>query len=549
VSDTRGIRAGRAFVELGVSDKLTRGLRRAQQRLQAFGQGVRNIGTRLTTLGAGIVTPILAASRSFMQAGDALDKMAGRTGVSVTALQELGFAAEQSGANIETLESGLGRMNMTIHDAIRGSRQVQEALQSVGLSASALAAMSPDEAFMAIAEALSRVEDFNLRRNLAEIIFGKGGRGLLPMLSAGAEGIADLRQQWRQMEIGLSEADVSAAVKQADAWNILRHSMRQFALVVGAAVAPILTETIERVTVIARAMGRWINQNRSLVGGMLKVGAAVLGLGLAFVSAGTVLLGAAAALKFALAGVGIALAVLTSPIAALIASLVALGTTIVRTTEWGGQALQWLRDRFGELLASVSEVVGGIVDALMAGDLGLAMRVLWLSADVAFRTGTNVLLDIFDSFTAKIRSMWNELGMAIVNSDWWDNVRVALGMKRVHVRTPSAPERDTAAADARTQALAEAQRELADAIGQARRARRESAEVPGMPGLPRFQMPTMEDIRAITDRIAGTFNIAALQGLQGSPTEDRIARATEETARGVRQLNSRASAGGLVLTP
>jgi hypothetical protein len=243
------------------------------------------------------------------------------------------------------------------------------------------------------------------------------------------------------------------------------------------------------------------------------------------------------------------MAVLTSPITVLIASMVALGTAIVRTTQWGGKALHWLRERFGELWQSVSEVMDGIVDALMAGDLGLAMRVLWLSAEVAFRTGTNVLLDIFESFTAKIRSMWNELGMAIVNSDWWDNVRVALGMKRVHVRTPSAPERDTAAADARTQALAEAQRELADAIGQARRARRESAEVPGMPGLPRFQMPTMEDIRAITDRIAGTFNIAALQGLQGSPTEDRIARATEETARGIRQLNSRASAGGLVLTP
>jgi hypothetical protein len=30
----------------------------------------------------------------------------------------------------------------------------------------------------------------------------------------------------------------------------------------------------------------------------------------------------------------------------LIASMVALGTTIVRTTEWGGKALHWLRERF-----------------------------------------------------------------------------------------------------------------------------------------------------------------------------------------------------------
>ncbi len=49
---TQGIRAGRAFVELGVSDKLTAGLRRAQRRLKAFGDGVRSIGARLARAAA-----------------------------------------------------------------------------------------------------------------------------------------------------------------------------------------------------------------------------------------------------------------------------------------------------------------------------------------------------------------------------------------------------------------------------------------------------------------------------------------------------------------
>ena len=47
MADAKGIRAGRAFVELGVSDKLTRGLRKAQARLKAFGNAVRSIGARL----------------------------------------------------------------------------------------------------------------------------------------------------------------------------------------------------------------------------------------------------------------------------------------------------------------------------------------------------------------------------------------------------------------------------------------------------------------------------------------------------------------------
>ena len=39
MADTKGIRAGRAFVELGVSDKLTKGLQAAEKRLKAFGEG------------------------------------------------------------------------------------------------------------------------------------------------------------------------------------------------------------------------------------------------------------------------------------------------------------------------------------------------------------------------------------------------------------------------------------------------------------------------------------------------------------------------------
>ena len=97
MADTRGIRAGRAFVELGVSDKLTAGLRRAQKQLEAFGAGLRSVGTRLAGIGAGAVAALLGTAKAFSDTGDMLDKMSQRTGVSVEALSELGFAADLSG--------------------------------------------------------------------------------------------------------------------------------------------------------------------------------------------------------------------------------------------------------------------------------------------------------------------------------------------------------------------------------------------------------------------------------------------------------------------
>ena len=116
MAKSQGIRAGKAFVELGVSDKLTAGLRRAQKRLSAFGSGLRSIGTRITGFGAALAAPLAGSLKVFAAAGDQLDKMSKRTGVSVEALSELGFAAEQSGTNLETFEKGVRTSTVDLGD-------------------------------------------------------------------------------------------------------------------------------------------------------------------------------------------------------------------------------------------------------------------------------------------------------------------------------------------------------------------------------------------------------------------------------------------------
>ncbi len=51
----RGIRAGRAFVELFADDsKLVRGLRGTERRLKAFGKRIGALGRRLVGLGAAL---------------------------------------------------------------------------------------------------------------------------------------------------------------------------------------------------------------------------------------------------------------------------------------------------------------------------------------------------------------------------------------------------------------------------------------------------------------------------------------------------------------
>ena len=101
---TSGIRAGKAYVELSLHDRLTRGLRRAQARLRAFGQTVGEIGKKMTMLGTTVLAPLAASAREFSSTGDQVAKMAKRTGLSVEALSELKFVASQTGTEFESLE-------------------------------------------------------------------------------------------------------------------------------------------------------------------------------------------------------------------------------------------------------------------------------------------------------------------------------------------------------------------------------------------------------------------------------------------------------------
>ena len=105
----RGIRAGRAFVELFADDsKLVRGLRRAEKRLKAFGDRIRNFGLKIAGLGTAMLTPMLGAAKAFSSMGDQVAKMAKRTGLSVEALSELRFVAshcEKGGGEFRTRRS------------------------------------------------------------------------------------------------------------------------------------------------------------------------------------------------------------------------------------------------------------------------------------------------------------------------------------------------------------------------------------------------------------------------------------------------------------
>jgi len=194
----------------GNTTKLNKALDKGESRLNKFKGGatkifgaVKKAATGLAIGGAAALVGFgVAAVKNFADVGDQLDKMSKRTGFSVESLGELKFAAEQSGASLETVEKGAKRMASTILDAQMGLSTAVDAFDALGIKADELKGKSPEEQFQIMANALAGVEDASTKAALAQDVFGRAGTELLPLFNAGEKGMAALRDQAKSLGIG-----------------------------------------------------------------------------------------------------------------------------------------------------------------------------------------------------------------------------------------------------------------------------------------------------------------------------------------------------------
>ncbi len=410
MASTQGIRAGRAFVELFVNDsKLVRGLRAAEKKLKAFGDTIRSLGLKLVGIGSAMLAPLAASAKLFGSYGDSVAKMARRTGLSVEALSELRFAAGQSGVEVSELENGLRRMQRTIYDASRGLSTAGDALTDLGLTTDDLAERSPEQQFKILAERISRIEDPTLKAALAMTVFGRSGTQLLPLFASGAKGIETLQAEARRLGLTMSGEDAQAAEDFTDTLDRLWSVVRMGVFHIGSALAPTLMELADQIMRVAMVISAWIKQNRQIIITVLKVATAIVAVGMVITLLGTIISGLGVAMgalvtvvtsvTAAINMLAAAIISLISPIGATIAAVVALGVYLATSTQAGVKAIEWLGEKFNVLRDDAVSAFGGIADALAAGDISLAAKILWLTLKMEWTRGVNALTRVWTGFT------------------------------------------------------------------------------------------------------------------------------------------------------
>lgn len=392
-----GIRAGKAYIELGLDNKVTQGMKYAKAQLNAMGKAMVSVGQKTLAVGLAGQAAMTAAAVAFSNRGSELWDMSKRTGASVEALSEFQYAAEQSGATLADVETGIKKMQNALVEASMGSGEAAEGFARLGLSISQLQGMSPEQQFEAMADAMQQIADPAARTNAVLKVMGRGSTALLPMF----EELRALQGESRKFGLGMSTADAQAADSLGDAFTLLRFSLMKIVVTVGSALAPEFIALTRYLASIAATTAKWIAKNKGLV-------VAVAGVTLAVIAAGAALIGLGMALKIAAAGIGAlvivfnaliaAITFIASPIGIVITLIAGATAALLYFSGAGGAALSWLGDRFTDLRDRLSVVITGITDALAAGDLALAARIAWLALKAEWIRGTDWLANIWTEF-------------------------------------------------------------------------------------------------------------------------------------------------------
>jgi hypothetical protein len=157
------------------------------------------------------VGAVVNFGKSVFDSASQIHDLAEQVGVSSEAVQGFKFAAEQAGSSIDAVGIAITKMNQHLAG---GDTATIKALKDAGLAFADIRAMKPEDAFLAITDAIEKIPDPMTQSDVALKLFGKSAAELLPAIKEGFRGVSDAADKMSNDTI----RDLEAA---QDAWGAL----------------------------------------------------------------------------------------------------------------------------------------------------------------------------------------------------------------------------------------------------------------------------------------------------------------------------------------
>lgn len=199
---------------------------------------------------------LLLMTQRTAELGDELAKTSRRIGISVEGLQELDYAAKQSG--VKDFRTHLDRLSKTMGDVKNDAGSLTKYLKENDrqLLGQLKNVKSNEEAFMLLMDSVGRAPDEFTKAKLATEYFGKSGRDLILMANEGAGGIAELREEARKFGV-MSEEAARKSEEFLDSQTRLKSALGGVAIELSEKLMPGLTDVINKVADFIAGVDDW----------------------------------------------------------------------------------------------------------------------------------------------------------------------------------------------------------------------------------------------------------------------------------------------------
>ncbi|MEM8864005.1 MAG: hypothetical protein AAGF31_00475 [Planctomycetota bacterium] len=224
-----------------------------RKNVRTLGPVVDMVGGKMRTLAAGLAgfvafRKLQSGVQGSLKSIDKLAKTSRKLGIATDQLAGLRLAAEESGVASNTLDMALQRMVRRVGEAANGTGEARGALKELGIDAQSLAAMSPDEQFRVIADAMSRVSTQGDRVRLAFKLFDSEGVALVNTLAGGRKAMDEATDSARKLGIAVNETDAAKVEAANDAYGRLGKSVEGLFNKVAIGLAPAVERVSEGLT-------------------------------------------------------------------------------------------------------------------------------------------------------------------------------------------------------------------------------------------------------------------------------------------------------------
>ncbi len=381
-----------------------------------------------------LFTVVKRGKTTFAELAPSIGMVATTAATAGVSMDEMGAALATMTRNGVRTENAVTALNAIISTFLKPTAEAAEYARSLGFEMSSATLQS--EGLVGVFKRISQLPPDAIARLFPNV---RALRGVLPALK-NMQGFGDdlAAMGGRAGATGEAYAKMTGTLMHSLAQ--LRQAGLSVLSVIGEALAEPVGKAAKAITRYAKLLRELIRENKDVVVTAFKIVGAVGAVGGILVATGT----AASILAFALGGlasiasavgsaiglIGSVLAALLTPIGLVSVAVVALGGYLVHASGVGGKAIAWLGEHFAWLSETARAAFKGIGDALAAGDIQLAGRILWLSLKLAFQEGVNSLLALWLDLKHGILDVWIGVKAGLLKT--WQTLWFAL--KEIAIR-------------------------------------------------------------------------------------------------------------------